>query len=918
MAERNYQAPDFRVPDTEQVAAPQVAGPGPNGNAPQHFGDSQWMSRMVGQLAGQAEGSLLQAADVARQNLYLKGQADVGMIQSEAEIQGNPLTKDWEVAGYRDTMGKLALADQQAQFMVDLPELRQRGPDEVQQYLDQRRQKFAPTLAGMSLQARASTAGQMLLQDKAAISTYTGEHTKFIIDQKSQAVQTAWGTSIASMKPAISQVALTGQGQEELNAQVQSTVGTLVGGVWMDHSLPIEVKRNLTSQAAQQALAEDNIPLFDYLNNHQIPDGTGGTSTLTSRLTGDQQMQVANAHREAYARTSSQRSLFRSAQMADVESQITNNAYTGTYAQLNAFLSQGVINGEWSGEKRESVLQSYNNSQYKFGAQAGLYQAAVKGDYSAILNTPGGSLDKAMEATDAVMAHNKVDPTTRLNTFLTIGSNGISQGYKKAGEQLGVTINQIANSTDGRVLPQHVQVFAAINSAVRAAEDKGDNTVRANLLSGMDEGTRVFASQIFSGTDAGKTLDESLQAARTSAAEDAKLSPSMRSARATKNVTAVNTAIDNIDSRGLFSSGWLHIKAAFGSTTAEQTLKLEPTNRMSDRDGFFSTSPTVQFYADASREAMRAEASQVMNERPGATPDQVIQVARANVAARTIDVEGQGPLIMPKNVNLQTTFGVAPNNQAAIGSAIGSMLKSTDPTARWQVSFANGQLYAQQVNTDDGRIGNGIFITGDQIKSTIATQMHAQTEAAKVIFGEGKIVNSHGTNVQYSGNNVAGAPHDWMLGFRDNLIQHEGIRNTAYTDTVGVTTNGVGIAKQNPHYPTPDVSGKITDKQASDSFNAASDDAAKAGLRVATTIGKYNQPTFLLMSELAYQSGGAFMGQDNSVGTQYRAFGQALAQGNAEAAQTAFKDTAAYRVSGEARRQHYLNLVAQAATMKGN
>lgn len=916
--DRNYQAPDFGVRDTEQVAAPQVAQSDNRVTPVQNVGDSQWAARLVQGLGGKIAGDLDNFADISRQNLYLKGQADVGLIHGENEIDGNPLTRDWEVAGYQDTMGKLALADQQAQFATDLTNLRQGSPQQMQDYLDQRREKFAPVLASMSLAARAASAGQMLLQDKSAISTYTGEHIKFVIDQKSQAVNTSNNVQIKGLVDSQLAVSQGSMSMDAYRSQIKTAAGTFVGGVWADPTLPIEVKRNLTAQYAQQALDSDQVDLYDYLNNNMMGDQKDGASTLISRLNGDQQMTVANAYRSAMQRTNDQRSIERFAQLGQIKSSIATDTFTDSYENLHHTLAQMVINKTIPGTELQSIEDSFAQMQYKKGNQVVLADAARRGDYQSIENTPGGSPEKAMTALDATLQRQHADPTTRLSTYLTAGANGFQEAYKAAGTQLDWTIGAISTSTDGKVLPQHIQVFQAINAADQAAKAKGDNTVRSKLLSGMSEGNRMFAAQVFGGLDDKKSLDEALQAARTSMAEDAKLSPSMKSAKAQTNSTAVNAAVDGIDSRGLFSSAWLGVKAMFGSQAAADTLKLEPSNGVNSADGYFSTSPTVQFYADAAREAVRARASQVMASRPGATPAQVVQVARADVAARTIDVQGQGPLIMPDGVNLQTTFGVAPNNQAAIGSAIGSMLKPASPSGRFQVSFANGQLYAQEVDVNNNRVGNGMFISGDQIKAKISADMKAQTDDAHQIYGAGKLVNSHGVNVQYSGNNVAGAPQDWMLGLRDNLVQQEGIRNQEYMDTVGTKTNGVGVAYGNPHYPTPGPDGKVSDQAVSDSFNAASDDAAKAGLRVATTMGRQNQPTFLLMSELAYQSGVNFMGQGNSTGAAYRSLGSAIVSGDVTKAQDAFKQTKTYEVSGADRRTHYLNLVAQAAQSKGN
>lgn len=80
---------------------------------------------MLESLGNQASGVLGKMADIEFSNLYLEGQAQAGVIESEEELQGNQPIRDWKVAGYRDTMGKLALADIEAQLATDIGKLRE-------------------------------------------------------------------------------------------------------------------------------------------------------------------------------------------------------------------------------------------------------------------------------------------------------------------------------------------------------------------------------------------------------------------------------------------------------------------------------------------------------------------------------------------------------------------------------------------------------------------------------------------------------------------------------------------------------------------------------------------------------------------------------------------------------------------------
>lgn len=915
MVQRNYQAPQFQTQDRRVIQEQQVAAADTRPNYERQVGDDQWRDRLFSQIAGNASQALNKMADIEFSNLYMEGQAAVGVVQSEEELQGNPLTRDWKVAGYRDTMGKLALADQAATFQQDLVSLREKNPEDLKAYLSQRREKMLPALAGMSREARAQMAGQMLLQDQDATKRWTSEHTKFIIETKSQAVHTQWNVAMKDLANAQLQSA-TGQLKPgDFTATLRSTAGMMVGSVWMDKSLPTEVKKQLTFEMAQAALANDSVALYDYLNNTPIPeqmlDGKEGkATTLLSRLEGDQQLKLANAYREAYSRTNDSRSIARFTQLADLEAQIDNNAYQGTFADLTNTLAPMVLNKTIGAARMEALQNKFLDKQYKNEQTSTLAQALMQGDIQAIYGQ-GKGIEDGVKAMEQTMARRGMPAEQQLQTWLQVGRNGVQEGYKKVGEYLGVSVRQMIDSKDGTVLPQHAAMFRSINNSIRQAEEAGLTNTRVNVLSGLGESERMFVEQVMRRVDTGASLDESVQEAKRVQAADEALTPSAKAARASSTNTEVQKQIAAIEPRGLLETGWDKVKAAFGSSKAAFDLAATPYSGFNTTDNFFRDSPTVQYYIEQTRQAVQEEASNVLLTRPSATPDEVMSVARANVVSRTISTNN-GPLIMPRNVNLEAVFGVGKGNQAAIGHAIDGLLKPTVDNTRYQLSFVQGRLFAQEFDKDGKRVGTGNFIAADQIKAKIAEDVAKETKAADERFGRGKTVEADGVKVVYNGTNRAGVQNDWMLGFRDNLVQNEGVRSKVYKDTVGRETVGVGIAKGNPHYPAVGPDGAVNPDQVGSSFRMASDDAARAGIQIARKVNVDNKAGFMLMAELAYQSGTSFAFQRNTTGDQYRAFIRAVNDGDLTSAQEKFKETAAYRVSGETRQKHYLSLLEQA------
>ena len=922
--QRQYQAPEFRVRDTQEFQHAQVAAADTRVAPPLVAGDDAWRDKMLEHLGGTTANMLNKMADIEFSNLYLEGQEKAGVIESEEELQGNPLTRDWQVAGYRDTMGKLALADTEAQFAVDVKKLREKGPDGIQAYLTERREKLLPALGSMSREARSAAAGQLLLQDRAATKKWTTEHAKFIIEQKSQAVHAQWNTSLRTLGDAQIKKQLGELQDKDYNEQLRSTVGTMVQSVWMDSSLPQDVKQQLTFEMLHNALSNDSVDLYDFVASNAIPDGSGGASTLMSRLTGEQQGKVADAYREAQARTRDVRNMAVAEQVANLEAQIDNDAYKGTYKDLLGMLNPMLVSKGITGVRRQEIINKFLGKQLKGEQDSALAELYMRGDLNGIFSAGKEQAD-GLKALDAMLTRRKASPEQRLNAYLQSGLNGMDGGFKKAGEVLGTALRQI-RSPDGKVLPQHLATVRTINNAVRKAEERGQTGIRVALLSGLSEGDRMFAERVFAQVDGGASYDEAVLKATDTEAKEAQLTPAVKAAQTQQVAKAVTAEIAALAPRGVLSSTWTWAKSIFSSDAASD-LKLRPWSSIGGRDGWIGDGPTVQFYTQRVREELANEANHVLLQSPGASADQVISVAKANVAARTISTRF-GPLTMPRNVKIEDAFGVSKGNTAAIGPALNAMLKETKEDANWQLAFVNGRLFAQEVDRTGQRVGTGTYLNPKDIGKKIKQMTDAEQAKANDVFGSGRSVQHGGVTVQFNGLNTAGVPATWMLGLRNNLVSHEGIRDKPYRDLSGakdkngnpIMTVGVGLSSHNRNYPVVQPNGSVKMEDIASSFLNASNDAAVAGIGAARGLGLNDQHTFMLMSELAYQSGTAFMSQKNKTGDRYREFAAAMHTGNVMAAQEAFKRTAAWYYSADPknrdkitpRQQNYLRLIQQA------
>ena len=933
MITRDYQAPELGVRDTRSVQGTDIVRAPMDARGPIETGDSQWRTRLFEQIGNNAGQTLQKMGDLAYSNAYLEGQAKAGVIASEEELQGDPMTKDWQIAGYRDSMSKLALADSEAQFNVDLADLRTKDTPEFQTYLKERRTKLMPALSGASREARAAMAGQMLMQDRAATKSWTTERKKYIIEQRTQATHTLANTQFKSVQALQNKIATGDADQSDLEPAMQNLGASLFASVWNDPAYTSEHKKEMTFNLVNQALAQDIVPLYDYLNKTTMPDSSGSETTLLSRLTGEQQTKLSNAYVSAMQATADKRNFARRAELAKDRALIDAGMYTGTYEEYKTKLHEAVYNGIIKGDAAESSINNFLDKQLKFGKESTGAQMLIRGDINGLANA-GMTIEQGVTAVESTMARNKVPADVRLQTWLDVGLHSHDVGFKKAGEILSASLRNM-KQPDGTVLPQHKKVFEDINTKLRQAEGAGYEIARSTLLSGLGENDRVFAERILRSVDSGVGYDVAIDNAKRAEERENALSPAQRAALGADTFRDASKLVQAEGAQGLLQRWFSSARALLpgnGGVVANANKTIRPESTISFRDGVMSDSKVVKLYEQGMRDSLMSELGNVTLMSPGLDAESAVRVAKANLAARTITTDN-GPIYLPRNANAAQIFGVGQGNVAAVGKAIDGLLPPSKENSRWHIQFTDGRVLAQEYNGDTP-IGNAKPITPDIVRAKVQEQMKSEQDYASKVYGKGRDVQVQdgGGVISYSGENKSGVPQEWMFGYRSNLVDHEGVKRVPYPDLSKrvdkkgnpIMTVGVGVSSHNEFYPKPQADGTVSVGELRSSFLNASDAAAAAGANAAKSVSRWNEPGFKLMAELAYQSGTGFMSPKNgATGATYRAFADTLRGQDVEAAKAAFKNTAAWYYSRDPnkpdvltkRQKSYLNLIEQ--TMKG-
>ena len=934
MLTRDYKAPEFRVQDTRTTPNTQVAQGAAAGQTVS-IGDDGWRDKMLADLAGKGAQLLEKAADIEYGNLYLEGQAAAGVIESEDEIQGNPLTRDWKVAGYRDTMGKLALADSEAKFAADIGDLRGKGSEELQGYLAKRRAEIMPGLASMSREARAAGMGQLLLQDRAATKTWQVEHTKFITEQIVQGVHTQIGVSLNSLGVAQTQFRMGDTSQEKFTENLRGVAGIVQGSVWDNARLADNDKRQLTTEIVANALENDSTELYDYLANNEM---AGGGSML-DRLDGKQRQQLASSYRSAKTRTNDKRNLGDLFAIEIVKGQLKAGNYKGTGDELRDYLEQYVQRDVISGAEAAAIIGTYASESLKLDESSAKAQYLLNGDEPGMFNK-GWTPEDGMDGLNAMMARNKVGVVPRMETYFQVGRKWGAVGYEQVGQMLGPVVQHARNSK-GIISEDSRNLFTQIRDRVRQAKADGNPNALSQVLSGLPEKDRTFTNRVINYNDSGMTLEQAVAEAADLEAKESAMTPSARNAAAAATLKVASAGIMELEPMNALEAVWNKVKS-FVSTDAKSKAVLMPRSEIGFRDGWFSDNSTVKMYAQTVREAGIEEVGSILDLNPFLDPGDAQTQALANVARRTVQTR-HGPIVLPKGADPAKFFGVGPGNMAMVGPALDKMLTETKADARWLIKHTHNGVFAQEIDRNGKLIGNGNYLKPTDVARAVDALVTENARKADAVYGGGVEVGKSGAKIRYNGHSSSGAPPTWMLGFRNNLVEQEGVTTRADIDLSGrkdmqgnpIRTVGIGVSSNNPYYPKPDKDGNVSPEAVRLSFIKASEDAAKAGMQYTEGLGVkklQNEHTFALMSELAYQSGVSFAyakdknGRFTRGAMKYQEFLAAMKLGDKEQAKAAFKNTLAWyysvdpkkrdtpagKVEMTKRRKHYLTLIDKA------
>lgn len=888
--------------DTRTVSSAQVQDAAYRPEQVVRVGDSaSWRTNLVESIAGTAIKVGEKMIGVAQENAYLEGQAKAGRIKSEDELEGDWLTRDWAVAGYRDTMGKLALADSEAKMAVDMQELRTKSPAEFEAYLTQRRNELTPNFASLSREARANMFGQLLMSDRTAIVKHAGEHKAYILDTAQKGIRASSISTLTQLNDMQLSAQLGKVKPEAYLEAVRQYATGLEATVWRNPMFKNEpgIKSKLTAEALQNALDNDHLEVYEYYRDNVFEGIDGGPKrNVLADLDEGAATKLSKAYLEAKQRTIGQREGALLTQQAQYEAALQNGTSTATWDE-HSMLRDRLVAGKVL--KSADAIANFDKQFFLYATKNDDLEgmaAAFRNHDSEYMTNKNKTPQELAEAQEKLWAKQAasgkpVGIEAQLGILKSASERGSEVASKMLGSKVGLSIAALARS-DGQIDAQHAQV---LNVFTKMYENSNPHQ-RAYMTGGIPEKQQDRFLMLREAMRDGSTMDIALPRVLAIEANNAKMTPQERAVASQVTQAEINKEVQDFDSQGLL----MGLKNKIIGTERNQAKAILQPEEM-----LWGNNTKVADTANKMRSEIIMEANELRRVNPHLSAESLVTKAASAVASRTLRMPDGPPLFLPRGMEPQKFFGEnkalyknLPNEMYA--KAVGAIIKPAVAGNTVKYEVALGGVSFVEIDRDGNETSRKGVLQPSSVQAQLDVFIEEGVKRSSEVHGRGKTVRQDTAAVNFNGENAAGVEPSLMFQFRDTLVKNEGVRNTVYKDTRGNATIGVGIANK-AYFPKVGPDGKIDQATIDSTFRKASNDAATFGARATQQLGlEGNKSAFLLFSEFAYQG----------TGGTFKEMAQAISRKDKEAALAALKTTKAYDYSAPSRKTHYEKLVLAA------
>lgn len=847
----------------------------------------------VGKLAGQAW-------QTSTEDAYVHGAASAGMLESEKELQADPLTRDWAVAGFRDTKGKLKQAKQEADYLANLEKLREKdidAPGGLNDFLAGQRADYADTLVGMSRNARESSVAKRITYEQSAIAQYTKERKAYLYGVESKALQATFAPAIGRLE-----AALESGDDKSIQAARDNVATVFTGDVWANPRLSGGDRVALTGELLDRLFVTSDTGTYNRLE----------AMGVLGQLPAEMQTKYAEKYRDALQQNDARRFAEYHDQLTTVlaNSSDPNNPNFPDQALFSQVIDKGILIGALKGKEGMNYKTEYLVKAGKKNDQHGLGIAYSTGNQDFIFSR-GKTVQDAVNAYEAARFSEGRTTEQVAMGHITIGATkGWPEAYQRAGALLAPVFNSIL-STDKPPKPM-LDTAKSIFTALDTLERSGQTVDFSQVLAGIPEAQRGDVLSLRARMAANEEPATAIAAVADQRARTAQLTPSMRAGISTAQGKTAAKLMEEMQTGGVFNETVKGLRGLVNMDTSERAMRpfVAP----------FADKTTAQLYVYNMQKNLGVHLSRAIQSNPHLQGDELKQVAMAGMAESLLDTS-VGPVMLPAGADMHKFLNLPPvANKGNVAAAVAKLAAPTVEGASPVVNFEDGALSIREFKgtTQVAQRRVPASQVGDSVREILATDAKRVDRLSGAGIVRKDIASQ--AQVRFNGRNTASIDDGLMFKFRENLVTNEGVKGEAYPDLSNRVTGknrltvGVGITNTNDYFPKEVVKAagdKLPQELIDSTFRDASNAAAKQGIAVLSKYGLDTNKWFLVTAELAYQSGPGTLQKDRA----YNEMFDAAANGNQFLALEAFRRSPAYQMSGKIRRDHYERLIAKA--MKG-
>jgi hypothetical protein len=834
----------FTRPDTEKYAENHEA------SAPfqtEHSGD-----RLLARIAGVATQLGNQMMQVAQEEAYLAGAAKAGTIKSEEELETNPLTSAWTKAGYRDTMGRVAVAEAEAKLASDMPKLREKTPEEFNEYMAKRRADLMPTLEGMSRKQRTAVFQNLLMIDRASIKTHTNEHTKYLIEVETRSIQGAVRASKIGMDNTKGNV-------DAYRAATESAFATLNSTVLQNPKLTPQLRAQFIEEAAQFALDSDHTQLYRMLKETQLPMPDGTTNTMSSQLSWESEVKLSKNFRESQVRTEGMRAAESMQMQARMQADWKDEDSPLMPEQsVLDFGAVAIQNGFMNADQYKGFMQDYYTQSAKKADNGDLANAWASGDQGKMISL-NKTDQEGLEAWKAKYGRN-LTPEQFVDTLAAVGiGKGRVAALNELGKQLAPGLAQIG--VVDAIDPANSAMVGRVIGMLDRSEREGKTGLFAAVMSSYPPESQAKMMHIREGIAESLTPEVSIARAAARMVEESKLTPQQRAAMGEAGAKEDAQFLLEMEPRSLLDTIGMRVKSVFSTDTGNMV-------NITPRSSWFENPERVAEAGASAKYAAAQELQFLSRAHPFMSPDARRTAALAAVSARTVQTEG-GMFVLPRKVSAQAFFGVpASTGKERIGAAIDEFIKPGEGN-RIVFSAPDGKFMFVEYNATGGVVRNGM-LDPKQIAPMVAAQQDREQARYKAIHGVGNTVNG----VTFNGDNTSGLSNEMVHNTRHALL----------------TNKAMLVTPSNPAQMA----------QLNNAFKMVTDKAMKYVQVPMKATARASQESLTFFTELAIATDNTFAGDK-----AYRPMLSAMRDSNPAPAIAALRTTEAYKKADPATQARY-------------